>query len=218
MMSTIWPSKETADGDAPAPPPPQRPVGDRILDRIITSTYLLPILLIGGAIWYLGFTTLYLLALGIGVVVWAYWGRKMTMADGKLALVVDVESGEIAPFVIGRSRWSRATKEGRPFLSFRTPAGLSVEVIKEYDPELNHVIYPPSGGYSDIMIASIPSRYGELIDELIQTSKSNMILSTELDVHALSMAQEHIGAFSAEINKVITPRDKPKEKEDTDEI
>lgn len=103
-MSTIWHSKEEdSDGDASAPTP-QRPVGDRILDRIITSTYLLPILLIAGAIWYLGFNTLYLLALVVGVVVWAYWGRKMTMSDGKLALVVDVESGEIAPYVIGRSR------------------------------------------------------------------------------------------------------------------
>lgn len=207
MMSTIWHSKETADNDGDAPaPPPQRPVGDRILDKIITSTYILPILIIGGAIWYLGFTTLYLLALAIGVVVWAYWGRKMTMADGKLALVVDVETGEIAPYVIGRSRWSRATKEGRPYLSFRTPAGLSVEVIKAYDPDANLVIYPPAGEYSDIHIASIPDRYGDLIDQLVKLNVESMSTKTEIDLLALKKAREHNAILSGKIDDLMIPK------------
>jgi len=205
-MSTIWHSKEEdSDGDASAPTP-QRPVGDRILDRIITSTYLLPILLIAGAIWYLGFNTLYLLALVVGVVVWAYWGRKMTMSDGKLALVVDVESGEIAPYVIGRSRWSRAFKEGRPFLSFRTPGGLSVEVIKEYDPDLNRVTYPPAGEYSDIYIASIPDRYGDLIDELVMMSAETMSTKTEIDLLALKKVRQHNAVLSAKIDDLMVPK------------
>lgn len=207
-MSTIWHSKETADNDGDAPaPPPQRPVGDRILDKIITSTYILPIAIIGGAIWYLGYSPLYLGALAAGVVVWAYWGRRMTMADGKLALVVNVETGEIAPYVIGRSRWSRATKEGRPYLSFRTPAGLSVEVVQDYDPATNTVKYPPAGTYSDIYIASIPDRYGELIDELTTLTKENMTNKTEIDLMSVEMARAHNARLSRMVDDLLVPKE-----------
>ena len=135
------------DPPAAKPDEPPRPVADRLIDRLITSTYLLPIGLIGGAIWYLGYNPLYIGALAAGCIVWAYWGRKMTISDGKLALVINVEKGEISPYIIGRSRWAAAKKEGRSYLNFRTPAGISVEVIKDYDPDTNTVVYPPAGEY-----------------------------------------------------------------------
>lgn len=192
------------NGNASDPP---RPVGDRLLDRLTTSTYLLPIAIIGGAIWYLGYSPLYLGALAAGVVVWAYWGRRMTMADGKLALVVNVETGEIAPYVIGRTRWARATKTGRPYLSFRTPAGLSVEVIQEYDPAANAVTYPPAGVFSDVYIASIPDRYGELIDQLTKLTKENMTDKTEIDLKSVEMARAHNARLSKMIDDLLVPKE-----------
>lgn len=141
----------------------------------------------------------------------------MAFSDPKLALVVNIEKGEVAPLFIGRKRWADAVKTGRPSFAFRTPGGLSVEILRSYDPASNVAVYPMGSEYSDIMIAAIPGRYGEMIDELVRTSRSNMILSTEMDVHALSIAQEHIETFAAEINRVITPRDKVEnnaEKED----
>lgn len=140
-MSFISRFKGTNDDNDGVPP---RQVGDRLLDRLTTSTYLLPIVIIGGAIWYLGYNPLYIGALAAGVVVWAYWGRRMTMSDGKLALVVNVETGEIAPYVIGRSRWARAEKIGRPYLSFRTPRAYLSRSCKTTTPTvtLSHIHLP----------------------------------------------------------------------------
>ena len=201
-------SKSAADsGDNGNASDPPRPVGDRLLDRLTTSTYLLPIAIIGGAIWYLGYSPLYLGAQAAGVVVWAYWGRRMTIADGKLALVVNVETGEIAPYVIGRSRWARATKTGRPYLSFRTPAGLSVEVVQDYAPDSNTVTYPPAGAFSDIYIASIPDRYGELIDELTKLTKENMTDKTEINLKSVEMARAHNARLSKMIDDLLVPKE-----------
>ena len=187
------------------------------LEKLTEWTILLPVLLIGGALVFFGFKWVYLGALIAGVVVFNFWGRKMAFSDPKLALVVNIEKREVAPLFIGRKRWADAAKVGRPSLAFRTPGGLSVEILRSYDHASNTVEYPITDEYSDIMVACIPERYGQMLDELVRTSRSNMILSTEMDVHALSIAQKHIEAFAAEINRVITPRDKVEnnaEKED----
>lgn len=203
-MSFISRFKGANDDDDGIPP---RQVGDRLLDRLTTSTYLLPIVIIGGAIWYLGYNPLYIGALAAGVVVWAYWGRRMTMSDGKLALVVNVETGEIAPYVIGRSRWARADKIGRPYLSFRTPAGLSVEIVQDYDPDSNTITYPPASSYSDVYIASIPERYGELIDELTRLTKENMTDKTEIELKSVEMARAHNARLSKMIDDLLVPKE-----------
>lgn len=184
------------------------------LEKLTEWSTLLPIVLIGGALLFFGFKWVYLGALIAGVVVFNFWGRKMAFSDPKLALVVNIEKGEVAPLFIGRKRWADAVKTGRPSFAFRTPGGLSVEILRSYDPASNVAVYPMGSEYSDIMIAAIPGRYGEMIDELVRTSRSNMILSTEMDVHALSIAQEHIETFAAEINRVITPRDKKEDHTD----
>lgn len=184
------------------------------LEKLTEWTTLVPIVLIGAALVFFGFRWVYLAALIAGVVVFNYWGRSMAFSDPKLALVVNVEKGEVAPLFIGRKRWADAEKSGRPSLSFRTPGGLSVEILRSYDPATNTVVYPMDDKFSDIMIASIPERYGELIDELVVTSRKNMTLSTEKELRALSIAQDHIEKFAAEFNKVITPRDAPTDKKE----
>lgn len=194
------------DPPAATPAEPPRPALDRLLDRLITSTYLLPIGIIGGAIWYLGYNPLYIAALGAGVIVWAYWGRKMTTSDGKLALVINVEKGEISPYIIGRSRWAAAKKEGRPYLNFRTPAGISVEVIQDYDPENNVVVYPPAGNYSDLYIASIPDRYGSLIDELVRLNAAVMTSESEIDLRSIKKARDHNAKLSQMVDDLLVPK------------
>lgn len=193
-------------------PEPQEPrayhgsLGDRILDRLTSSTYFIPIALIGGAIYYFGLRPIFLVALGAGCVVWWYWGSKITARDAKLVLVVDVETARVSPLVIGRKRWEDSKIIGRPIMPFRTAQGVSVEILKDYDPAANIATYPAGGEYSDIMIASIPERYGAMIDDLIITKRANLALTSELDIHAIDLAQEHIGRFSAEVNDILKPR------------
>lgn len=177
------------------------------MEALAEWSILLPLVLIGGALLYFGFRWVFVLALVVGILAWNFWGARMAFTDPKLVLVVDVVKGNIAPLIIGRKRWQDAEKVGRPTVSFRTPGGLSVEVVRSYDAVANKVEYPMDPKYSDIMIAAIPERYGELIDELVRTNRINMILSTEMEVHALGIAQKHIETFAGEINRVITPRD-----------
>jgi hypothetical protein len=200
------PSDELDIDNEPQVVQPSRPMGDRFIDKLTTSAYLIPIILIGGSILYFGLRLMFLVALVVGCIVWSYWGRKMETRDAKLALVVDIEGGTVAPLIIGRKRWATAVKVGRPYLAFRTPSGLSVEVIKEYKAELNQVIYPTTGTFSDVYIASIPSRYGELIDELVRLSKENMHSKTEVELEALKKTRAHNAILSEMMNDLLVPK------------
>ena len=182
------------------------------LERLTEWTILLPVLLIGGALVFFGFKWVYLGALIAGVVVFNFWGRKMAFSDPKLALVVNIEKREVAPLFIGRKRWADAAKVGRPSLAFRTPGGLSVEILSSYDPLTNSAVYPMTDQFSDLMIAAIPERYGELIDEYVKAKKEILIHTSEHEVEAYKIAKKHITDFSALLNEIMSPPEAVQEK------
>lgn len=183
------------------------------LERLTEWTTLIPIVLIGAALVYFGFRWVYMGALIAGVVVFNYWGRRMAFSDPKLALVVNVERGEVAPLFIGRKRWADAVKIGRPSLSFRTPGGLSVEILRSYDPSTNTAAYPMMDDkYSDLMIAAIPQRYGELIDEYVKAKKEILVHESEHEVEAYKIAKKHISDFSQALNEIMSPPEAVQEK------
>lgn len=186
-----------------------RPLTDRLIDKISIAVFL-PIIAVGAVLYFFGFKIVFIAALIVGCIVWSYWGRRIEARDGKLALIVDVEGGTVAPLIIGRSRWSKAAKQGRPYLTFRTPAGLSVEVVQSYDPNTNTVIYPPAGDYSDVFIASIPDRYGDLINELTKLKKENMADKTEIDLKSVEMARAHNVKLSSMIDDLLIPKETEK--------
>lgn len=183
-----------------------------VIESLSDWTILLPLVAIGGTLIYFGFKLVYLAALIVGVFAWNYWGRRMAFSDPKLALVVNVEEGTVAPLFIGRKRWSDATKTGRPGLAFRTPGGLSVEILKSYDVSANVAEYPDDIGFSDLMIAAVPKRYGELIDEYAKLQKELMQSRSEASVEAVKIARKHISNFSALMDEIMSPSDSVTEK------
>lgn len=137
---------------------------------------------------------------------WWHSIRKITNKDGKIILVISIETGEITPYIVGRDRWRQAEKVGRPFGNFSTASGNYVDVLTSYDPNANVATYPDGGEFSDMYIASIPERYKELIDNLGETKKENIELKQQGDIRAIEIARENISKFADEINNVLTPR------------
>ena len=180
--------------------------GDNVLDKIATNAYLLPLLIIAGAMYYFGLRLVFFGALVAGCVVWWMAGRRMRATDGKLILAVDVADGEITPYIVGRRRWQRATKIGRPFLSFRSASGLSVEIVQGYDGPTNVVTYPPSADYSDIEIASIPSAYRDMIRDYVQLSKEYADMTMNKDVKAWQLTRKHNAKLSAVFAELINTK------------
>lgn len=204
-MTTTTSSNPSIEENNPPAPAPRGSLGDRLLDRLTASTYLLPLILIAGVMWYFGLRRVFFLALIGGCIVWWYWGRRMSARDGKLILAVDIESAIVAPMMIGRRRWQKATKIGRPFLQFSSPSGYDIEIVKSYDGTTNTVTYPPIGEYSDLHIASIPARYGELIDELVTLSKENLTATMETELNGVRKAREHNTRLSSLIDDLMVP-------------
>ena len=68
------------------------------------------------------------------------------------------------------------------------------------------MIYPETGTFSDVYIASIPSRYGELIDELVKLSKENMHSKTEIELEALKKTRAHNAILSEMMNDLLVPK------------
>ncbi|KQM09901.1 hypothetical protein AOA81_06620 [Methanomassiliicoccales archaeon RumEn M2] len=175
--------------------------------------YLLPLAAIGGVIWYAGFRWVFAAAFIAGIVGWNYWGSKMAISDPKLVLAVDVEKSEISPLMIGRRRYASAEKKGLPYLNFRTPSGLFVEVVKSYDEDANLITFPDGDiRYNDLMIAAIPRRYGELIDEFVSLETELLKHKSEASVEAFKIARKHIADFSALMTEIMTPPESVTEK------
>ena len=192
--------------------PVQEPVQDnnedygyRLVDKLTTTSYLVPIGIVGFCLVWFGLRPLFLGALAGGCVVWWFWGKKINARDAKMVLAVDLETAIVAPVAIGRKRWAKAIIVGRPFLQFRTPSGLSVEIVKSYDGETNTVVYPESGEFSDLHIATIPARYGDLIDLLVELSKENMELTTEKELLGIKKARQHNKKLSQLVDDLLTP-------------
>jgi len=180
-----------------------------VLDRMTDYWYcLIPVAVIPYIFYKYGLNVYYVAALLVGIIAWAYWGNKVTARDPKLALVVDVEKGIVSPLLFGRKRWAAAEKIGHPYLLFSTPGGLSVEIIKNYDQTTNTIVYPDGGPDSDIYIAAIPQRYGELIDELVKIKKDIYRLSNETELDGLRVAGRHIGHFSDLVNSMMQKQKK----------
>lgn len=170
--------------------------------------WILVILILGGIFYFFDFKPVYVVALILGSVVWYLWGTRLTFDDGKVVAVVCIETGTFAPYIIGRRRWEHCTKTNKPIMNFRTAEGRDIDVLKSYDPELNHAVYPVDGEFSDVYIASIPAKYGELIDHLVKTAKENIDLTLGMEIKALEMSRENISGFSDVLADTIYPKGK----------
>ncbi len=182
--------------------------------------YIITVIGIVAVFYFFGFRVWFVAALFAGILIWWRSMRKIVDGDGKIVLVVSIETGEITPYIIGRERWQDTEKIGRPTGNFATASGNYVDVLKSYDPKTNVAEYPAGDEFSDLYIASIPKRYEELIKNLEETKKENIELKQHGDIRSLEIAKEHIGYFTREINKVITPRkgdETPKKPPKTDD-
>lgn len=166
------------------------------------------IAVLGLIFYFIGFKPVYLTAVILGSLVWYLWGSRLVFDDGKVISVICVETGTLAPYIVGRRRWQHCTKENRPIMNFRTAEGRDIDVLKSYDPIANHATYPVGDEYSDIYIASIPEKYGELIDHLVNTTKENIDLTLGVDIMALEMSKENIRVFSDKLAETIYPKGK----------
>ena len=188
--------------------------GLSFLERIASWVYLLPLILIIGAIYWLGFRLIYIAVLIGACFVWNFWGRRMAMRDPKLVLEVNIERQEVNPIYCGRKLWARLEKKGKPAIPMRTPGGLSVEVVRNFDPGNNVVEYPVSSEFSDLMLAAIPERYGALIDELVMLHKENYELGVEGSLYitrnGLKKGKEYGGKLNAILEEMIEPCDPKK--------
>lgn len=182
--------------------------------------YIITVIGIVAVFYFFGFRVWFVAALFAGILIWWRSMRKIVDGDGKIVLVVSIETGEITPYIIGRERWQDTEKIGRPTGNFATASGNYVDVLKSYDPKTNVAEYPAGDDFSDIYIASIPKRYEELITNLEETKKENIELKQHGDIRAIEIARENISRFADEINNVLTPRkgnDSPKTSPNSDD-
>lgn len=175
-------------------------------DRPEILPWIVVIGVLGGLFYYFDFKPVYAISLILGILVWYLWGTRLTFDDGKIIAVVCVENGILAPYIVGRRRWEHCTKDNRPIMNFRTAEGRDIDVLKSYDPENNHAVYPVDGEFSDVYIASIPAKYGELIDHLVKTTKENIDLTQGMEIKALEMSKENISSFSKTLAETIYPK------------
>ncbi|MCL2607695.1 MAG: hypothetical protein FWD92_03995 [Methanomassiliicoccaceae archaeon] len=165
------------------------------------------------AMIYIGVRPVFIaVALGSSLV-WSYWARKMAMKDPKLVLVVDIERQEVQPLMCGRKLWARMEKKGKPGIALKTPGGLSVEIVKVFDPYDLKIEYPRDADFSDLQIAAAPERYGKLIDELVELRMRNYELEMEGKIATTRDGIKKGQAYAAKLEEIIASTFIPREKD-----
>jgi len=192
--------------------------GFSFLERVASWIYLIPLVVIVGIMAYLGIRPVFIAVMLGSCLVWNYWGKRMTMKDPKLVLVVNVEKQEVDPLFCGRKLWQKMEKKGKPGIPFRTPGGLTVEIVRSFDPYNKVIEYPRDADFSDIALAAIPVRYGALIDELVKIREDNYKLDKEGKLTAtrdsIERGQEYAAQLNAIFKELINPEDPKKPPED----
>lgn len=198
-------TEKEAEPEAEAAPVEGRPYGDRLIDKLTTSSYLLPLVVIVGALILFGARGVFFVAFIGGCYVWWKAAKKMRPADCKLVLIVDITKGEITPLGVGRRRWAAATKIGRPFLSFQSSSGQSVEVVQDYCRYTNTVTYPSTEGYSDIEIAAIPLAYKQMIEDYVRINTEYADMKMNGERKAWELTRKHNKQLSQIFAELLAP-------------
>ena len=186
-------------------------------EKLASWAYLIPLLIIIGAMAYLCYTGglrwVYIGAFVGGIFVWNYWGKRMTIKDQKLVLEVNIENQILNAYRVSRKCWARCSKnaENKPTLNFITKGGISVELVKEFDPNNNRLVYPVDKEYTDLRLAMMPELISSIIDDLHQTKKKLTDMELQKDVKALEEARAYIAKLEDMLRQLILGGDPPKE-------
>ena len=186
-------------------------------ERLAAWTYLIPLLIVLGAMVYLCYTGglrwVYVAAFLAGAVMWNYWGKRMTIKDQKLVLEVNIEKQILNAYRVSRKCWTRVSKEAvnKPTLNFITKGGISVELVKEFDPDNNILVYPIDKTYHDLKLSMMPELISAIIDDLHQTKKKLTDMELQKDVKALEEARAYIAKLETMLRELILGGDPKKE-------
>lgn len=178
--------------------PVSKRVGTWFKDHLNYWYLFLGILLLIGTYFVIEFLDLpvyVILVFFLGSIVWWYWGNRMAMKNPKYILVINLETMQVRPVRMGRRYWTKVNKVGVPWLAMRTPSGLDIEIAKWFDPETMTVVYPEECEYTDAVIAAMPSRYGEMVADLVQLRQTAQLMEFEIDAEAQKRASILVAQF-----------------------